>query len=130
MKTLTIFALCAAFACSAAQATPASKPTGKPGHAATATANNPALLGLWKSVNAEGLILPGTMDFRADGSAVLSPKGEQTLEGTWATKGTELILTMPPYGAAQMHYAATPKGLTLTYENGSKQKFVKEILKK
>lgn len=130
MKTLTIFALCAAFACSSAQAAPPGKPADKAAHAAPATANNPVLNGFWKSVNDEGIILPGTMDFRADGSAVLAPKGEQKLEGTWATKGTELTLTMPPYGTAKMRFAVTPKGLTLTYENGMKQKFVKESIKK
>jgi hypothetical protein len=131
MKTFTIFALCAALACSAAaQAAPAAKPTGKAAPVASATANNPALHGFWKSVNAEGIILPGTMELRADGSAELSPKGEQTLKGSWVIKGTELTLTMPPYGVAKMQYAISSKGLTLTYENGMKQKFVKETIKK
>jgi len=130
MKTLTLFALCAALACSAAHADPAGKPASKTTSAATAAAHNPALFGFWKSVSAEGVILPGTMEFRADGSAELAPKGEEKLKGTWTTKGSELKLTMPPYGTAQMQYAVTSKGMTLTYENGMKQKFVKETTKK
>jgi len=130
MKTLPILALCAAFACSAAHAAPATHKPAATASVAKPAANNSALHGFWKSVNAEGIVLPGTMEFRADGSAVLAPKGEEKLEGTWVTKGKELHLTMPPYGTAQMQYAVNPKGLTLTYENGFKQKFVKEVPKK
>lgn len=91
-----------------------------------AHAASPALTGTWKSVNAEGKALPGVIELRTDGSAVLAPEGETRLEGTWATEKSNLVLTMPPYGTASMEYSLDKKGLTLTYENGVKQRFIKK----
>lgn len=122
MKTLTLLTLCAALAGTVAHA---AQPTAKP--AATKSAG---LAGHWKSVNADGHALPGTIELRADGHAVLAPEGQPRMEGIWHTKGADLTLEMPPYGTAQMQYALNAKGLTLTYENGVKQRFVKETAAK
>lgn len=126
MKILTFLTLCAALAGTAAHAAPpAAKPAAK--HAAASPA---ALTGNWKSINADGNALPGTIELRADGHAVLAPQGQPRLEGTWRTKGADLMLDMPPYGVAQMQYAVNAKGLTLTYENGVKQRFTKDTASK
>lgn len=131
MKNLSALALCAALVCSAAHAAPPVKPVQtKPTASANAAATPAVLVGLWNSVNAEGNILPGSIELKADGHASLSPKGETHLEGTWRTEGKMLFLVMPPHGTAQMTYAISAKGLTLTYENGAKQQFKHSTTKK
>ena len=131
MKTFSILALCAVlFSTAASAAVPAAKPATPAKAAAASPATPVALHGFWKSVNATGGAMSGSIDLRPDGKASLIPQGEIRLEGTWRVTGQNLILEMPPYGSSQMQYAIKAKRLTLTYENGVKQNFTLSVPKK
>lgn len=84
---------------------------------------NPDLSGKWSSVTADGLAMHGVIELGKNGSAKLSPQGNQVLTGTWSLKGKELVLDMPPHGTARMGYELKNGKLTLTYDNGAKQVF-------
>lgn len=131
MKTLSILALCTVlFSTAAYAAVPTAKPAA-PAKAATVSPATPAALhGFWKSVNATGGAMAGSIDLRSNGKATLMPQGEVRLEGTWRVDGKSLFLEMPPYGTSQMEYAIKAKRLTLTYENGVKQYFTLSVPKK
>lgn len=84
------------------------------------------LEGQWHATNTNGNALGGTMELRIDGTARLSPSGQETLEGTWETSGPKLSLTMQPYGTATMNWVVSKKGIVLSYENGVQQNFEKK----
>lgn len=89
------------------------------------------LVGTWVAESAPDRGLKGLIILEASGKATLKPETQPTLEGTWATEGKELKLTMPPHGTAVMNWVLSPKSkLTLTYDNGSKQIFNKQKVKK
>lgn len=93
------------------------------------------LPGLWKSVNAENGALHGTMTFTKEGRLTLHPEGFDAMNGTWKKlpKASSLELTLNEVGTTKVDYRWIPAGkskarqLELTYDNGNKQRFEKEV---
>lgn len=89
--------------------------------------STPALAGVWSSVNANKGALAGTIELRADHTLALSPQGKPTFQGTWATEPAEVLaLTIPEAGQSSMQYKVRGNKLTLTYDNGNSQEFVRK----
>lgn len=86
------------------------------------------LVGHWKSTSKEQLALKGTITLDGDGHAELAPEGYPAMEGTWQADKDQLTLTMPPTGSSKMSWKVSKNNLSLTYNNGTKQDFVRDAV--
>lgn len=88
---------------------------------------NPKLVGTWKATAGSEKALSGVLELNKDGSAKLAPEGYDPLKGTWKATGPgALTLVMPPHGSSEMEYVLSKDKLTLKYNNGASQDFMRD----
>lgn len=84
------------------------------------------LIGSWTSATAKNGALKGSIDIRADKTMTLKAEGEPVFTGTWEVqKPGTLKLTVPEAGSSEMSYKLKSLKLSLTYDNGNMQEFIK-----
>lgn len=83
-------------------------------------------VGVWVSTERTTIVAPGTMTLTNDGHVTLAPEGFDPLKGTYTAKGQFLDFTMDR-GRATLIYSINQNNMTVQYENGSVQKFTKQI---
>lgn len=86
-----------------------------------------ALVGTWVASNAVAGALEGSIVLNKDRTMVLRPQGKPDFPGTWAVpRAGTLFFDIPEAGGAEMAYSLKKTRLTLTYENGNVQAFVRQ----
>jgi hypothetical protein len=89
-----------------------------------------ALVGTWQSVTAPKGALEGAIDLKSDHTLTLRAKTQPEFTGTWHETGVGRIsFTIAEAGTSEMGYQLKKSKLTLTYDNGDKQEFVRQSSK-
>ena len=83
------------------------------------------LIGYWNAIDIAKGQVSGTMQVSADGTLSLSPRGYATAKGTWTASNNLLDMDMGALGKSSAGYSFNKNILTLQYEDGVTQKFVK-----
>lgn len=85
------------------------------------------LVGQWTTSSTEGGGAKGDAEFKADGTAILSPEGFKSARGTYSAKDGWLDIDMSKegMGKATAHYTISEDGKTLNiaYPGGVRQTF-------
>lgn len=81
--------------------------------------------GVWKSTEASATVTPGTLTLNKDGTAVLAPLGYEPLKGTYKADAKFIDISITDKGNAMLAYTLRGSELTVEYENGTTQHFMK-----
>lgn len=85
------------------------------------------LVGVWTATSTEGGGAKGLAEFKADGTAILSPEGFKSAKGSYTAKDGWLDIDMSKegMGKATAHYTLSADGKTLSiaYPGGVRQTF-------